>query len=47
MVRMQEDEDIGEKETVAKILDKLKQPSQWRVFAKMNETYLSQLKGSG
>jgi hypothetical protein len=23
MVRMQEDEDIGEKETVAKILDKL------------------------
>lgn len=47
MVRMQEDEDIGEKETVAKILDKFKQPSQWRVFAKMNETYLSQLKGSG
>ncbi len=37
---------MGEREPVAKIPDKFKQPSQWRVFAELVETYLSQLKGT-
>jgi hypothetical protein len=45
IVCLQEDETIGDR--VAKMPDKFKQPSQWRVFAEMTETYLSQLKGSG
>jgi len=32
---------------VAKLPDKFKQPNQWKVFAELIETYLSQLKGSG
>ncbi len=47
MVRLQEDEAVADKESIAKLPDKFKQPSQWRVFAEMIETYLSQLKGSG
>jgi hypothetical protein len=47
MVRLQEDEATSERESVAKLPDKFKQPSQWRVFAELVETYLSQLKGSG
>ena len=47
MVRLQEDEAVADKESVAKLPDKFRQPSQWRVFAEMIETYLSQLKGSG
>jgi hypothetical protein len=47
MVRLQEDEALADKETVAKLPDKFKLPSQWRVFAEMIETYLSQLKASG
>ncbi len=47
MVRLQEDEAVADKETVAKMPDKFKQSSQWRVFAEMIETYLGQLKGSG
>jgi hypothetical protein len=47
MVRLQEDEALADKETVAKLPDKFKLPSQWRVFAEMIKTYLSQLKGSG
>jgi hypothetical protein len=46
MVLLQEDEATSEKESVAKMPDKFKQPSQWRVFAEMMETHLSQLKGS-
>jgi hypothetical protein len=47
MVRLQEDEATGKRESIAKLPDKFKQPSQWRVFAELVETYLSQLKGSG
>ncbi len=47
MVHIQEDDAIADKEMVAKMPDKFKQSSQWRVFAEMIETYLSQLKGSG
>ena len=46
MVRLQEDEAVADKETVAKMPDKFKQSSQWRVFAEMID-YLGQLKGSG
>ena len=38
---------MADKETVAKMPEKFKQSSQWRVFAEMIETYLGQLKGSG
>jgi hypothetical protein len=47
MVCLQEDEAVSERESVAKLPDKFKQPSQWRVFTELVETYLSQLKGSG
>jgi hypothetical protein len=47
MVHLQEDEATGERESIAKLPDKFKQPSQWRVFAELVETYLSPLKGSG
>jgi glucosamine 6-phosphate synthetase-like amidotransferase/phosphosugar isomerase protein len=47
MVRLQEDESTTDKEVVAKLPDKFKQPNQWKVFAELIETYLSQLKGSG
>jgi hypothetical protein len=47
MVHLQEDEAVADKELMAKLPDKFKEPSQWRVFAEMIETYLSQLKGSG
>jgi hypothetical protein len=47
MVRLQEDEAVADKETVAKLPDKFKETSKWKVFAELMETYLSQLKGSG
>jgi hypothetical protein len=47
MVRLQEDDAAADKEVVAKMPDKFKQPSQWKVFAELMETYLSQLKGCG
>jgi hypothetical protein len=47
MVRLKEDEDAADKDVVAKMPDKFKQPSQWKVFAELVETYLSQLKGCG
>jgi hypothetical protein len=47
MVCLQEDEATGKRELISKLPDKFKQPSQWRVFAELVETYLSQLKGSG
>ena len=47
MVRLHEDESTTDKEVVAKLPDKFKQPNQWKVFAELIETYLSQLKGSG
>jgi hypothetical protein len=34
MVRLQEDEALADKESVAKLPDKFKQPSQWRVLQK-------------
>jgi len=47
MVRLQEDESTTDKEVVAKLPDKFKQPNQWKVFAELIETYLSQLRGGG
>lgn len=46
MGRLQEDEATMDKEVVAELPDKFKQPNQWRVFAELIEMYLSQLKGS-
>jgi hypothetical protein len=47
MVCLQEDDTAADKEVVAKMPDKFKQPSQWKVFVELMETYLSQLKGCG
>jgi hypothetical protein len=35
MVRLQEDDAAADKEVVAKMPDKFKQPSQWKVFAEL------------
>jgi hypothetical protein len=47
MVRLKEDKDAADKDVMAKMPDKFKQPSQWKVFAELVETYLSQLKDVG
>lgn len=47
MRHMLDDEARADKEQVAKMPDKFKSPSGWRVFAEAMETYLSHLKGSG
>lgn len=47
MRHMLEDEARADKEQSAKMPDKFKSPSGWRVFAEAMETYLSHLKGSG
>jgi len=47
MRHMLEDEARADKEQAAKMPDKFKSPSGWRVFAEAMETYLSHLKGSG
>jgi hypothetical protein len=47
MVRLKEDEDATDKDVMAKMPNKFKQPSQWKVFAELVETYPSQLKGCG
>ena len=47
MHHMLEDEARADKEQAAKMPNKFKSPSGWRVFAEAVETYLSHLKGSG
>lgn len=47
MRHMLEDEARADKEQTAKMPDKFKTPSGWRVFAEALETYLMHLKGSG
>jgi len=44
---MIEDEARADKELTAKMPDKFKNPSNWKVFAEAMETYLGQLKGTG
>ncbi len=45
--RMIEDEARADKEVTAKMPDKFKSPSNWKVFSEAMETYLGQLKGTG
>lgn len=47
MRHMLEDEARADKEQTAKMPDKFKSPSGWRIFAEALETYLTNLKGSG
>jgi hypothetical protein len=44
---MIEDEARADKEPTAKMPDKFKIPSSWKVFSEAMETYLGQLKGTG
>lgn len=44
---MVEDEARADKELTAKMPDKFKTPSNWKIFAEALETYLGQLKGTG
>ena len=45
--RMIEDEARADKELTAKMPDKFKIPSNWKVFSEAMQTYLGQLKGTG
>jgi hypothetical protein len=47
VARIMEDEVVSDKEMVAKLPDKFKIASNWKIFAKALETYLGQLKGTG
>jgi hypothetical protein len=47
MRHMLEDEARADKEQTAKMPEKFKTPSQWRIFAEAMETYFSHLRGSG
>ncbi len=44
---MIEDEVHADKEMTAKMPDKFKNPSAWKIFAEALETYLGQLRGTG
>jgi hypothetical protein len=44
---MIEDEARADKEPTAKMPDKFKSPTNWKVFAEAMQTYLGQLKGTG
>jgi hypothetical protein len=44
---MIEDEARADKEPTAKMTDKFKNPSNWKVFAEAMQTYIGQLKGTG
>ncbi len=44
---MIKDEARADKELTAKMLDKFKLPSQWKVFSEAMQTYLEKLKGTG
>ena len=45
--RILEDESVSDKEMVAKLPDKFKLASNWKIFAEALDTYLGQLKGTG
>ncbi len=47
LMRILEDEPVSGKEMVAKLPDKFKIASTWKIFAEALDTYLGQLKGTG